>query len=126
MGCKEKDEKVRRLLERMKEKRGYVVPEWEFLIKKDPEFFEAYENLYDKSLMDGKALPAKVRELIAIAILAFRGQREAVLSHVKRALALGATKDEILEAIETAMVPGGAPTLAIGLYALKKIEEEGG
>lgn len=116
--------KSRELLEKTKRKRGYVVPEWEYAIKKDPEFFEAYNALYEKSLQDGKALPAKTRELIAIALLAFRGKESAVLAHTRRALRLGATKEEILEAVETSIIPGGAPTFSSGLSALLKLEEE--
>jgi len=75
-------------------------------------------------LTDGKALPAKTRELIAIAILAFRRRENAVYLHAKRALELGATKQELLEAIETTIIPGGAPTFGTGLAALMRIEEE--
>ena len=118
---KDKVSKENRLLEKAKKARGYMFPEWEYVIEKDPEFFEAYNNLYQKCLTDGKALPAKTRELIAIGILAFRGQESAVLTHARRALKLGATREEILEAIETAFVPGGGPTLRVGLSALLKL-----
>jgi len=36
----------------------------------------------------------------------------------------GATKQELIETLETAMIPGGAPTLGTGLKALMKIEDE--
>ena len=65
-----------------------------------------------------------MREFIAIGILAYRGLEEAVYHHSKQALRLGATKQELLEAMETAMIPGGTPTLALGLRALSRIEEE--
>jgi AhpD family alkylhydroperoxidase len=116
--------KSEELLERAKKERGYIFPEWEYVIKKDPLFFEAYNRLYEESLKDGKALPAKTRELIAIALLAFRGQEEGVVAHARRALKLGATKQEILEAVETALIPGGGPTFRVGLSALLKLDEK--
>lgn len=85
---------------------------------------EAYNNLYNRALTDGKALPAKTRELIAIALLAYRGLDIAVYEHAKRDLRLGVTKQELLEAIETSIVPGEAPTFSTGLGALLRIEEE--
>ena len=85
---------------------------------------EVYNNLYERVLTDGKSLPAKTREFIAIAILAFRGQENAVYLHAKRALRLGATKQELLEAMEAMVLPGGAPTFGAGLSALMRIEEE--
>ena len=123
-----KDEKERKRIEALKEamrkERGYIYPQWEFVAENDVGFMEAYNNLYSSALNDGKALSAKTRELIAIALLAYRGLDNAVYEHAKRALRLGATKQELLEAIETSIIPGGAPTFATGLGALLRIEEE--
>jgi AhpD family alkylhydroperoxidase len=116
--------RIEKLKKAMKKERGYVLPEWAYIAEKDVDFMEGYNNLYEKGLTDGKALPAKTRELIAIALLAYRGLNNAVYEHSKRALRLGATKQELLEAIETSMVPGGAPTLSVGLQALVRIEED--
>ncbi|HSR10457.1 MAG TPA: carboxymuconolactone decarboxylase family protein [Thermodesulfobacteriota bacterium] len=118
------EKKKKELLEKMEKERGYMLGPWKYLAERDVDFMEAYNNLYNRGLTDGQALPAKVREFIAIALLAYRGQEDAVYLHGKRALKLGATKQELLEAIETAMIPGGGPTLATGLRALARIEEE--
>ena len=99
-------------------------PPWAYMAEKDLDFIEAYNNLYTRGLSDGKALPIKYRELVAIAILAFRGQGDAVYEHSKRALRNGLTKQELLEAIETMIVPGGAPTFGNGLRALMRIEDD--
>ena len=54
---------------------------------------------------------AKVREFVAIALLAFRGaDRESLVAHMRRAIRLGATKEELFEVLEATLVPGGAPT----------------
>ena len=119
-----KQAKKQKLMQKMKKERGYLQPTWAYMIDKDVDFMESYDELYERGLTDGKALPAKTRELIAIAILAFRGRENAVYLHAKRALALGATKQELLEAIETTIIPGGAPTFGTGLAALMRIEEE--
>ena len=124
MAGKSASKKKEDLLKRMQKARGYMLPPWVFLAENDMRFMEAYNGLYERGLTDGKALRAKVREFIAIGILAYRGQEEAVYTHCKRALRLGASKLELLEAIETAMIPGGGPTLAVGLRALAKIEQE--
>ena len=112
------------LIEKMKKDRGYIYPEWEFAARRDPDFMEAYNNIYRVALGDGQALPAKVREFIAIGLLSFRRDVGGVKSHIKRAMRLGATKQEILEAIETAIIPGGAPTLFVGLNAMISVLEE--
>ena len=112
------------LMEEMTKERGYILPEWAFMIEKDADFMEAYNKLYKKALTDGKALPARIRELIAMAIFAYRGHEAHTYNHAKRAQRLGATQQELLEAVETFIIPGGAPTFAIGLRALMKIDEE--
>jgi len=119
-----KQRKKQKLIKKMEKERGYMPPAWAYMVEKDLDFMETYNNLYEKGLTDGKALTAKTRELIAIAILAFRGQENAVYLHARRALDLGATKQELLEAIETTIIPGGAPTFGTGLSALMRIEEE--
>lgn len=112
------------LVEAMSKERGYMPPPWAYMAEKDLDFIEAYNNLYTRGLTDGKALPIKTRELIAIAILAYRGLTDAVYEHGKRALRHGTTKQELMEAIETTIVPGGAPTFGTGLRALMMIEED--
>jgi len=124
MASENKRAKKQKLMQKMKKERGYLQPTWAYMIDKDVDFMGAYDELYERGLTDGKALPAKTRELIAIAILAFRGRENAVYLHAKRALELGATKQELLEAIETTIIPGGAPTFGTGLAALMRIEEE--
>lgn len=124
MADENKQGKKHKLTKKMEKERGYVYPAWLYMIDKDVDFMEAYNNLYERGLTNGKALTAKTREFIAMAILAFRGQENAVYLHARRALRLGATKQELLEAIETTVIPGGAPAFATGLSALMKIEEE--
>jgi len=117
-------QKADALIEKMKKDRGYIYPEWEFAARNDPDFVEAYNNLYRAALNEGQALDAKTRELVALGILAFRGDVNAVKAHILRALRLGATKQELLDAIETCIVPGGAPTFFVGLSALMKAIDE--
>jgi alkylhydroperoxidase/carboxymuconolactone decarboxylase family protein YurZ len=108
----------------MKEDRGYTRRGWEFIAEADPAFLEAYNGVYRAALMDGQALPAKYRELIALGILAFRNRGEGVRDHIKRAIRLGATQREILDAIETIIVPGGAPTMHCALQGLSEALDE--
>jgi alkylhydroperoxidase/carboxymuconolactone decarboxylase family protein YurZ len=119
-----KDEKrIKDVIEAMDKARGHSSVLWASGARKDADFMEAYNKLYGLGLSDGKALPVKTRELIAIGILAFR-RSESVVEHMKRAIRYGATKQELLEAIETTIVPGGAPTFSTGLKALLQVEED--
>ena len=44
---------------------------------------------------------------------------------MKRAIRLGATREELFEVLETCLVPGGAPTFHRGLGALLEVKAEG-
>lgn len=124
------EEKSKRLIERMRAARGYLYPTLEYAAKSDPHFTEAYANLSAEALLHegvptvGKALPVKYRELVAVVLLAYRGSTGGVLTHMRRALANGATKAELFEALEASVVPGGAPTFLTGVAALMQIEKE--
>src|SRR5215470_16326559 len=110
------------LIARMKQARGYIYPEWEFAARQDPDFVEAYNRIYEAGLGEGRHVSAKVREFVAIALLAFRGaDRAGLVAHMERAMRLGATREEIFEVLETCLIPGGAPTFHRGLGALLEV-----
>ncbi len=123
----ERARRVDTLIARMKEARGYIYPEWEFAARQDPEFVETYNRIYELGLGEGRHVSAKVREFVAIALLAFRGaERAGLVAHMERAIRLGATREEIFEVLETCLVPGGAPTFHRGLGALLELKDGGG
>lgn len=119
-----KEKRVKKLLAAMEKERGYVSLAKNYVATVDPDFMEAYNNLYNNGLRSGKALLVKYRELAAIAILAYRTRDNGVYEHMKRALRHGATHQELLEAIETTIIPGGGPTFDSGIRALMRIMEE--
>jgi alkylhydroperoxidase/carboxymuconolactone decarboxylase family protein YurZ len=114
------------LIARMKQARGYIYPEWEFAARQDPDFVETYNRIYEQGLGEGRHVSAKVREFVAIALLAFRGGDKAgLVAHMRRAIRLGATREELFEVLGTCLIPGGAPTFHRGLSALLELEADG-
>jgi alkylhydroperoxidase/carboxymuconolactone decarboxylase family protein YurZ len=116
-------QRAQALIARMKKARGYIYPEWEFAAQQDPEFVEAYNKLYELGLGEGRHVSVKVREFVAIALLAFRGaEKSALVAHMQRAIRAGATREELFEVLATCMVPGGAPTFHRGVSALLEVD----
>jgi alkylhydroperoxidase/carboxymuconolactone decarboxylase family protein YurZ len=104
--------------------RGDLYPEWQYVAEHDPDFMASYNAYYRDALARDSGLPIKDRELVALGVLAYRGVSEgALVNHIKRALEHGATKAEILGALEAAAIPGGAPTFVTGVRALIKLEQ---
>src|SRR5262245_25945057 len=102
---------------------GYAWTDW--LAREDPEYAAARQPVSALATGEGKELSIKHREMVIIGILAFRGRQEGVVAHMRRAIQHGATKRELLEAIEAAAVPGGGPTLSSGVQALMQLESSG-
>jgi alkylhydroperoxidase/carboxymuconolactone decarboxylase family protein YurZ len=120
----ERTRRAEALIARMKAARGYIYPEWELASRQDPEFTEAYNTIYELGLGEGRHVSAKVREFVAIALLAFRGGETAgLVAHMKRAIRLGATREELFEVLETCLIPGGAPTFHRGLSAMLELDD---
>jgi len=100
---------------------GYEWTEW--LAAEDPEFAAARKPLSALSTGEGKELSIKHREMVIIGILAFRGRLEGVVAHMRRAVEHGATKRELLEAVQAAAIPGGGPTLSAGVQGIMALEK---
>jgi AhpD family alkylhydroperoxidase len=59
------------------------------------------------------ALDAKTKELIGIGIIAYHRCRDCAAVHVHKAMELGATRQEIIEAAAVATIYGGGPSLVM-------------
>lgn len=72
----------------------------------DPEIIKVYENLQGLTFSEGE-LTQKVKVLIAMAIDSENGATQGAIVLGQRALNLGATKQEIIEALRIAYFIGG-------------------
>src|SRR2546430_12682586 len=102
---------------------GYPWADW--LAREDPQYAAARQPVSELSVGEGKELSVKHKEMVIIGILAFRGREDGVVAHMRRAVAHGATKRELLEAVQAAAVPGGGPTLSTRVQALMELERTG-
>jgi AhpD family alkylhydroperoxidase len=125
MAPETREEKVKRITDRIHKDRGFVYDVLGFGAELDPDYFEVYCQMHWGFFKEEtRHLDPKTRELIEIGLLAFKGMKHEVYTHSKKALRLGATMEEVLEAFEVASIGGGAPVLMEGLYALKRIHDE--
>ena len=107
------------------EKRRGFVPYWlRFMGEVDVDFLEAYERIYELTAVRERALPQKTREMIVCAAVAIGGYQSGLKEHVRRALRLGATKEELTEVFQSAYFHTGALTLVHGMIALIDVLKE--
>jgi AhpD family alkylhydroperoxidase len=87
-----------------------------------PEEMAGFAKLHRSAVADG-ALPAKMRELIALGLAIGSHCEGCIAYHVHDALAAGATEDEVLDAIGVAVMMGGGPGAVYGAEALAALEQ---
>lgn len=117
-------ERKRELREAFIDARGYWSPFWDGLLDLDEDFFEAYTQFSSVPWRNGPLEP-KVKELVYIAVDAAATHLyvPGIRQHVRRALAHGATAQEIMEVLELTSTLGihacniGVPILVEELEA---------
>src|SRR6267143_1964547 len=102
---------------------GYSDMDWAAPL--DPAYAAARAEVRRLSVGEDGTLSVKVKEFVVMGILASRGLQYGVEAHMRRALAHGATKDELFEAIKAAAVPGGGVAYSVGVRALQALEQDG-
>lgn len=116
------------IVRRGERRRGFV-PYWlRVMADVDVDFLEAYERIYELTAVRRGKLPPKFREMIVIAAVSIGGYGPGIKDHIRRAFRLGATKEEIVEVLQSAYFHTGALTLVHGMIALidvlKEMEED--
>jgi len=115
----------REAIVRRGEKRRGFVPYWlRVMADVDVDFLEAYERIYELTAVRKSRLPAKFREMIVCAAVAIGGYQPGLKDHIRRALRLGATKEELVEVFQSAYFHTGALTLVHGMIGLIDVLKE--
>jgi AhpD family alkylhydroperoxidase len=88
-----------------------------------PEVMAALSKLRSEVVKDG-ALSARTKELMMVALAVALRCEYCLWKHVPEAVKLGATREEILEAVSTAIVMAGGPAVAYGSVVVLSILDE--
>lgn len=98
--------------------------EWAWLDAVDPAYDAARRRITSFVWTPrDPALPVRIRELVASAVLAYRAF-PTLDGHLRRAVREGASLQELLEALQTAALPGGFPVLHYALPFLSAIQAD--
>ncbi|MGQ1948548.1 carboxymuconolactone decarboxylase family protein [Geofilum sp. OHC36d9] len=88
----------------------------------NPGVGEGFVKMHESVAQD-EALSAKYKELIALGIAIAVKCEGCIACHVKAALDIGATKNEIVETIGVAILMGGGPSVVYGGKAYDALSE---
>lgn len=111
-------EKVRRITAKIHSDLGYEDEALAFGVELDPDYFEIYCKSF-WGFFEGRTCHTDpvTRELVICAVMAFRGMRDELYEHAKKALRLGGTMMQLLEGFQVCTAPGGPALLHEGLRA---------
>ncbi len=91
--------------------------------KLDPQLVETI-SVMDRVMVEDGALDRKTKRLIALACVAVRMCDDCVYAQAKVAKNYGATKEEILEALNVAMLTGGVPSWSAAKGGIARLFSE--
>lgn len=92
------------------------------LFQAAPEVMGGFRTLMAKATSDG-ALDAKTKELMALAIAVAMPCDLCVVFHARAAVRKGATREEVVEALEVAIEMGGGPAAVYSGEALAAFDQ---
>ena len=85
--------------------------------KAAPEVFGAFRGVMTEASKDG-VLPAKLKELVAVAISVHKGCEDCIVYHIANARKHGASRQELVEVLGVAIEMSGGPG---AVYAAKAL-----
>ena len=105
-------------IDEMARSRGYVLDYHKIMARNDYDVLQATNGLVNAAYLDQRLLDRKTKELIFIVSLTvMRASKGHIQSHIRVALDLGVSAQEILEAIEIALPEAGIVAFQTGFEA---------
>ncbi len=118
--------KGQKLFDEMLEARGFVYPGFALMCEYAPELIEKYESMKDYLVKEQGPFPEKYKELFIIVAIAMRdpSYKEGIKNHLRLALRLGATPEEVVDAISCTIAPCGMMAPINVFTLLKEVLDE--
>jgi 4-carboxymuconolactone decarboxylase len=109
-------------IDEMAEKRGYVLDYHKVMTEHDFEVLQAANGLVNAAYLEERRLDRKTKELLfIISLTVMRASTGHIQSHIRVALDLGLSKEEILEAIEITLPEAGVVVFQEGFDAWREV-----
>lgn len=117
----ERDER-QEYLDELVRARGYVLDYHKVLAEQDFDALKAFNGLIEAVYLKERRLDRKTKELLfVLSLTVMRSYKDHIKSHVRAALAAGASEGEVLEAIELALPEAGIVAFQHGFDAWKEV-----
>jgi 4-carboxymuconolactone decarboxylase len=109
-------------VDEMAQKRGYVLDYHKVMAEQDFEVLQAANGLVNAAYLKERRLDRKTKELLfIISLTVMRASKGHIQSHIRVALDLGLSKEEVLEAIEITLPEAGVVVFQEGFEAWREV-----
>ncbi|WP_340539311.1 carboxymuconolactone decarboxylase family protein [Nocardioides sp. GXZ039] len=106
----------------MVRRRGYLLDYHRVMAAQDFPVLQAANGLVSAAYLDQRTLDRKTKELLfVLSLTVLRGDREHIASHIRVALQVGATAQEVLETIEIALPEAGVVAFQHGFDVWREV-----
>jgi len=113
---------AQRYLDDMVARRGYVLDYHRVMAANDFPVLKAADELVDAAYLSQRRLARATKELLFIlSLTVLRSDKAHIQSHIRVALTLGVTPEEILEALEIALPEAGVVAFQHGFDAWREV-----
>ena len=111
-------EETEAFLENAQRERGYSLEMHRILAEADLEWVKKYNAFIEATYTGQRLLDRKTKELLQVVVeAALRADVDQIQAHIRVALREGATPEEILEALQTVIMPMGGLAFRRGVQA---------
>jgi len=111
-------EEIEVFLENAQRERGYSLEMHRILAEADLEWVKKYNAFIEATYTGQRLLDRKTKELLQVVVeAALRADVDQIQAHIRVALREGATPEEILEALQTVIMPMGGLAFRRGVQA---------
>ncbi len=112
------------ILEQIREAGRRVLPMHEYLAEHHPEGLDGYNSFLTSSIYDNGSLEPRYREMVLACICVAVGSSTPVIAaHCRKALGFGATREELIQAIEMTAAVMATRGMGAGLLALLEADD---
>jgi len=109
-------------VDKMYRDRGYILDFHKVMVAEDFDFLKAYNQMIKEGYTKQRTLDAKTKEIVyAVILTAVKASVDHIKTHIKLALDYGASKQEVLEALELCLPGASVPAFMLGFEAWKQV-----
>ena len=111
-------EEAEAILKSTQQGRGYSLEVHRIMAEADLEWVKKYNDFIDATYTGQRLLDRKTKELLQVVVeAALRADADQIQAHIKVAYREGATPQEVLEALQTVIMPMGGLAFRRGVQA---------